>query len=295
MKTNPTNRIEISFAALDAPREETAVLLAGKDMALSGVGRALDEASDGTLVSSATAADFKGKAKTFLDVLAPRSVSEKRVILCGIGANKDAAENDWVNLGGTIMSQLLSKKTTTASLVLEAPHEAADVTTEFVAGTALGAQLRHYKFGKYKTKEKDKDNDDGEAKTDGVTKLVVHCADPDAATKAFVDRRAIANGVHLARDLVNEPANTLGPVELADQAKALEEFGLNVDILEPEELEKLGMGALLGVAQGSARPARVAVMRWQGAADAGAPPVAFVGKGVVFDTGGISIKGAQGM
>ncbi|MEO1207064.1 MAG: leucyl aminopeptidase [Pseudomonadota bacterium] len=293
MKTTPTNRIEISFAALDASREATTVLLAGKDMALSEVGRAMDEKSDGLIVASATAADFTGKAKSFLDILAPRGLDEKRVIVCGIGANKEVSENDWINLGGTIMSQLLSRKIPTASIVCEPPLDGADVSTAFVAGTALGAQLRHYKFGKYKTKESD--TDEADAKQDGVTKLVFHCADPEAASKAFIDGRAIANGVHLARDLVNEPANSLGPVELADAAKSLEEFGMNVDILVPDELTKLGMGALLGVAQGSERPARVAVMRWQGADDAGAPPVAFVGKGVVFDTGGISIKGAQGM
>ena len=98
----------------------------------------------------------------------------------------------------------------------------------------------------------------------------------------------------LARDLVNEPANVLGPVEFAARAKELETLGVEVEILTEKEMKKLGMGALLGVAQGSARPPRLVVMQWNG----GKPkdkPVAFVGKGVVFDTGGNSIKPAAGM
>ena len=98
----------------------------------------------------------------------------------------------------------------------------------------------------------------------------------------------------LARDLVNEPANVLGPVEFAARAKELEALGVKVEILTEKEMKKLGMGALLGVAQGSARPPRLVVMHWNGG-KAKDKPVAFVGKGVVFDTGGISIKPAAGM
>lgn len=293
MKTSATNRVEIAFAPLDASPEDVTVLLAGKDLALSAVGRTLNEEASGALVAGAEAAEFKGKAKSVVELLGLRGVKAKRILVCGLGDTKDKKELDWINLGGAIMGQLLSRKVTEAGIVVEAPLEADALDVAQVTALAMGAQLRHYKFGKYKTKTGD--DEDDSTKPDGVTKLTIHCADPDAAAKAFVDRRAVANGVHLARDLTNEPANTLGPVELADQAKALEEFGLKVEVLEPDELKKLGMGALLGVAQGSARPARVAVMRWQGAADASEPPVAFVGKGVVFDTGGISIKGAQGM
>jgi leucyl aminopeptidase len=114
------------------------------------------------------------------------------------------------------------------------------------------------------------------------------------ARKAWADLAEIAAGVELARNLVNEAPNALGPVEFAAEAKRLEEVGVEVEILTDKDMRKLGMGALLGVAQGSVRPARMAIMRWNG----GKPkdtPIAFIGKGVVFDTGGISIKPAQGM
>jgi leucyl aminopeptidase len=120
------------------------------------------------------------------------------------------------------------------------------------------------------------------------------CANPFAAKRAFASSEAVADGVMLARDLVNEPANILGTVEFAGRAKELESLGVKVDTLTEKEMRKLGMGALLGVAQGSVRPPRLVVMQWSGG-KAREKPVAFIGKGVVFDSGGVSIKPAAGM
>ena len=120
------------------------------------------------------------------------------------------------------------------------------------------------------------------------------CANPAAAEKAWGRTPAIADGVVLARDLINEPANVLYPVEFARRASALTKLGVGVDVLDVPAMRKLGMGALLGVGQGSAHDSRLVVMRWNGG-KRGAEPVAFIGKGVCFDTGGISIKPAQGM
>jgi len=112
---------------------------------------------------------------------------------------------------------------------------------------------------------------------------------------AFQTAEAIADGVAFTRDLVSEPANILYPVEFARRVKELERLGLEVEILGVKEMEALGMGALLGVGQGSARESQLAVIQWKGAADPNAQPIAFIGKGVCFDTGGISIKPADGM
>ena len=155
---------------------------------------------------------------------------------------------------------------------------------------ALGMLLRAYRFDKYRTKKDDADNGEEPAKV----KVTIVTAAATAARKAFADAEAVAGGVTLARDLVNEPANMLGPVEFAARARELEALGVKVEVLTEKEMKKLGMGALLGVAQGSVRPPRLVVMQWNG----GKPkdkPVAFVGKGVVFDSGGISIKPAAGM
>ena len=119
--------------------------------------------------------------------------------------------------------------------------------------------------------------------------MTLRVADPSAVKKALKAREAVAAGVLLARDLVNEPPNVLYPEEFAERAAKLEKLGVEVEILDEKQLKKIGMRALLGVGQGSRRESRVVVMRWNGAKGS-AQPVAFVGKGVTFDTGGISLK-----
>ncbi len=171
---------------------------------------------------------------------------------------------------------------------------------------AFGALLRQYSFKKYLTKQqgasdetKDGNGEGGEAQKpsgkNGLERLVIHCADPDKARAAFEHKQALATGIRFARDLVNEPANALGPVEFADRIKSLESTGLEIEILDEVQLKELKMDTLLSVSAGSVRPARVAIMQWNGAKSKRAKPLAFVGKGVVFDSGGYSIKPAGGM
>ena len=296
-----TECLDIVFDSLKAKPEPTVALLVGKDLSFSAQGEEMDEKCNGSLTSSAEAADFKGKKKSSVEVLAPRGLASNRVLLIGTGKPSEASEIDWTNLGGYACGLISQRNGTSASLIAEADGvEGANKAAEVAAILAFGAHLRHYKFSKYKTKkskagEKEDDTNGKDDSSSRLKKLVVHCADPKKAEAAFADYRAIANGVCLARDLVNEPANTLGPVEFAEQAKALEEFGLEVDILDEDDLKKHKMNALLAVGQGSARPSRVAVMQWWGAKSKKSKPLAFVGKGVVFDTGGISIKPAAGM
>ncbi len=165
-----------------------------------------------------------------------------------------------------------------------------DVTGKAAADLALGMEMNAYSFDGYKTKKADDD-----AKPAGKpVKVTIVTGAVIAAKKAFATAQAVGEGVFLARDLVNEPANVLGPLEFAAKAKELEKLGVEVEILTEKEMKKLGMGALLGVAQGSTRPPRLVVMQWKGGKSKDRP-VAFVGKGVVFDSGGISIKPAAGM
>ena len=166
------------------------------------------------------------------------------------------------------------------------PAQAADV--------ALGAVLKAYRFDRYRTKEKPEDKPK-------LTKLSVLTADAAKARAAWERNKAVAEGVFLTRDLVSEPPNVLNPAEMAERCKKLTSLGLKVEVLGPKEMQKLGFGALLGVAQGSVNEPRMVVMQWNGAGGNGGKgkakekPVAFVGKGVTFDTGGISIKPAGGM
>ncbi|KIC48930.1 leucyl aminopeptidase [Tateyamaria sp. ANG-S1] len=152
-----------------------------------------------------------------------------------------------------------------------------------VAEVAFGLVMRDYDFSAHKTDAKDSDT--------GVT---VMCSKPDEAEAAAAPLMAIADGAFMTRDLTNEPANVLTTTEFANRLVEMKNLGLDVEVLEEAELEKLGMRTLLSVGQGSDSPSKVVVMQWNGG-ETGAAPLALVGKGVVFDTGGISLKPAAGM
>jgi leucyl aminopeptidase len=176
------------------------------------------------------------------------------------------------------------KTTGLESLRVELPVD--DAAT--AAHAALGLRLAAYRFDKYRTKEPAE-------KKPSILRAQIVTAEPDAALAAFAPMAALADAVSFTRDLVSEPANVLYPVEFARRVKELESLGLEIEILGEPEMAKLGMGSLLGVGQGSTRESQLVVIRWNGAADKKAQPLAFVGKGVCFDTGGISIKPAGGM
>jgi leucyl aminopeptidase len=152
-----------------------------------------------------------------------------------------------------------------------------------VADIGFGLAMRDYAFIPHKTDAK---SPEGE--------VVVMCTRPDEAAAAAAPLMAVAEGTFMTRDLVNEPANILTTTEFANRLEEMKALGLTVEVLDEAELEKLGMRTLLCVGQGSDSPSKVVVMQWNGGAD-GAAPLALVGKGVVFDTGGISLKPAAGM
>lgn len=293
--------LEITFAPLSSSPEATAVAFAAHDLALGGTAEALNHRSGSLISKAADAASFKGKGKTSFELLAPAKLDIQRLLIVGVGKADIHSEHDWAELGGYTLGQITARKTTSASLIAEI--SGAHTKPEVVAANlAYGALLRHYSFKKYltkKTSDDSKENGNGagepSGQKDGIQTLVIHCADPAKAATAFEAKRALANGIAIARDLVNEPANALGPVEFADRVKELERVGLEVEILDEAQLKELKMDTLLAVAVGSVRPARVAIMQWHGAKSKRAKPLCFVGKGVVFDTGGISMKPAAGM
>ncbi|MEQ1649059.1 MAG: leucyl aminopeptidase [Hyphomicrobiaceae bacterium] len=299
-----TAQFEIRFAPLSAAPQATALVLCANDLALGATARDLDQKSGGQIVRAAGAAQFTGKARKSIEILAPAKLDMQRLLVLGVGT--EIGELDRLLLGGAALALIKSRPTETASIYLENLHGSQATTSEIAADFALGLQLRGYEFKKYQTKRAKTANGNGanggantgEGDADKSTELktiVLHVAKPEQAAEAYRARAAIAEGVALARDLVNEPANALGPVEFAERVRDLGATGLDIEILDVPALEKLKMGALLGVAQGSARPARVAIMQWHGAKGKKTKPLCFVGKGVVFDTGGISMKPAAGM
>ena len=288
-----SDQTTISFANLSLPQEGVAVVLAEEGPKLAPAAKDLDKASKGLLSRAATISGFKGKKDTTVDLLAPAGLKFARLVVMGTGKTAGYSAEDWLNLGGTVRGLLTGKEGPNAHIVLDGAGKG--ITPEDVANFALGASLRGYKFRKYKTAKTPKKNGAAAENDKGLKKIVIHTADPRAATKLYIGLRAIANGVTLARDLVNEPANVLGPAEFAQRTKALTKVGVEVTVLAPKALQRLGMNALLAVGQGSVRPSHVVVMQWKGAGAKGGDPIVFVGKGVTFDTGGISIKPAAGM
>ncbi len=280
-----SDSLKISFAPLSSPATGLVVALVGADLALSKSAAALLAPAKGLFDRAAGADGFKGKSGSFLDILAPEKVAASRLLFAGVGKPADWKELDVIRLGGAICGRL-PDAATDAAVILETA--AGPLTAEQAADVALGLRLRFYSFDRYRTKKKD--GEEGSKKR-SVTLLV---ADEKAARKAFKAREAIADGVDFARDLVNEPPNVLFPVEFAKRASALSRLGVDVEVLGEKEMRKLGMGALLAVGQGSARDSQVVVMRWDGGKD-GEAPVCLVGKGVSFDSGGISLKPGEGM
>ena len=238
------------------------------------------------LVRRAAAADrFNGKNGSALDIVAPHGLDVPRLVVIGTGKESDLKQRDFVKLGGVGMGKLPQAA---AEATLFAEFASGPLKPDQVADLALGVRLRAYSFDRYKTKRKE-----GDERADQV-RVNLACASPAAAEKAHGHTAAVADGVVLARDLINEPANILYPVEFARRASSLAKLGVGVDVLDVPAMRKLGMGALLGVGQGSVHDSRLVVMRWNGG-KRGDAPIAFIGKGVCFDTGGISIKPAQGM
>jgi leucyl aminopeptidase len=240
----------------------------------------------GDVVRRAAAADrFTGKNGSSLDIVAPAALNLPRLVVIGTGKEGDLGSRGVVKLGGVAMGKV-PNAATEATIVAE--FGSGPLGGEEIADLALGARLRAYAFDRYKTKRKE-----GEERTGKVT-VNFACAQPAAAEKASARTSAVADGVVLARDLINEPANILYPAEFARRAGGLKKLGVTVEVLDVAAMKKLGMGALLGVGMGSAHESKLVIMRWNGG-KRGADPIAFIGKGVCFDSGGISIKPAQGM
>ena len=238
------------------------------------------------LIRRAAAADhFTGKNGSALEIVAPSGLNVPRLVVIGAGKDSELKSKDVVKLGGIAMGKVPA---VAAEATICAEFGSGTLKGEQVADLVLGARLRAYTFERYKTKRKDDDQRPKKVEVNFA------CANAAAAEKAWTQAAAIADGVVLARDLVNEPANVLYPGEFARRTSGLGKLGVNVEILDVPAMKKLGMGALLGVGQGSAHDSRLVVMRWNGT-KRDVAPVAFIGKGVCFDTGGISIKAAQGM
>ncbi len=280
--------MKISFATPSMPRTGAIVagVLSGRKLAATA--EWLDRQTGGALKRAMSASRFRGERSQILTILAPQGTGASRIILVGLGKAGGLDALGVQNIGGGIMAALNASGEKAAVVAVD-PVKGAAAASELAANLAYGALLRNYRFDKYRTREKPDDKP-------ALNTLKVMVRDVARARRLYRPLSKIAEGVFMTRDLVSEPANVIFPVSLTRRIRTLTKLGVRVQALDVKQMQKLGMGALLGVAQGSAHAPRLVVMRWNGAPGANDKrPIAFVGKGVTFDSGGISIKPSGGM
>jgi leucyl aminopeptidase len=281
--------MKIAFSKPESPTNGAYVVGISEDRKLTPSASALDKKTGGIVTRAMATTRFKGKKNEVLDIVAPKGVPFGRIVLAGLGKLDKFDANAAEGLGGTLAAHLNKVGETQATISVEQIPDAAIGPSAMAAHMAMGAKLRVYRFDKYKTREKD----DAKPTLKSMNFLVTDVA---AARKIHGPLDRVADAVVFARDLVSEPPNVIYPESLAERCKRLSAFGVKVDIFDEKQLEKMGAGALLGVGQGSLRPSRMVILQYNGAPKAkDKRPVAFVGKGVTFDTGGISIKPSAGM
>jgi leucyl aminopeptidase len=283
--------IQISFTELAAQAPDakaksapdTLVALVADEGKLLASALAFDAQTEGTVKAAVASGRFKGKKGQTLSI--PLRLA--RLTLLGIGKEKDFGELAAASAGGALVPALNAAGAKKVLVSVDAVTGAKLPPAEIAAHIAFGAKLKSYRFDKYFTKKKPEDKPT-------LVEVTFAVKNAKAAQAEYAVLEKTVEGVFFTRDLVSEPANIIYPETLAEKCKELAKLGVKVEVLGVKEMTKLGMGSLLGVGQGSARESKLVVMQWNGAAKDKAP-LAFVGKGVTFDTGGISIKPANGM
>jgi leucyl aminopeptidase len=284
--------MEISFAS-PSSHGPGALVLAVQEGAPFGPQTArYDEATSGALKRALDVGRFKGQSGQAIEVLAPAGVKATRIVLAGLGKGEAFDGGAAERLAATVLGRLLTSGEETVTFSIDLPKRSKLSEAELAVHLATGAYLRSYRFDHYRKV--------GEEEKPTLEAVVIATKTAPVARKQWADMSAVVEGIFIARDLVNEPANVLHPDEFAKRALGLKKLGAKVEVFDVPAMKKLGMNALLGVGQGSAYEPRMVVIQWNGAPKGSAKknaagPLAFVGKGVCFDSGGLSLKTGAGM
>ncbi len=279
--------MNIQFSKKTLPTSHAHIIFIYGDRELSDSAARVDKKTGGLVIRAVNVGHFSGKFGQITELVAPANLEINRLIVVGLGRKTELDQVKAQQIGGKIMARLISSGDEQISIAADAPKAADISNAEFAAHLGLGLRLRRYRFDKYFTRQED-------VKKPSVTGVSIMTTAVANAGKIFADLDHVADGVAFARDLVTEPGNVLYPESYVEKIRELVDFGIDVEILGEDEMEELGMGALLGVGQGSACESHLVIMHWYGS-DNDEPPVAFIGKGVTFDTGGISLKPGAGM
>ncbi len=286
-KYNLGRTMKISFSEYKLPQKGVLVVTALSGAKLSASAAAVDKLTKGALKRAIGVSRFEGKKGQWLEILAPAGLSLERVLMAGLGDGTEVTERGLEELGGAAVQKIQKSGARQLTIACDRIVGSRIQPAQAAARIASGAMLGSYRFDTYRTTMKTKDKP-------SLNAVKITVAGAQAARKSYRDLSAVADGVFLTRDLVSEPANVLYPASFAKRCRALSKLGIKVEVLNEARMGKLGMGALLGVGQGSVRESQLVVMRWAGASPR-SKTLAFVGKGVCFDTGGISLKPAAGM
>ena len=271
--------MRISFAD-SRPAATHALAVAVAPATISGAGLSLlPEAAQALARAAAQANRFDGENGAVVEFFGETDAAHRRLLLVGIGS-----KHDFERAGAALAAKLLTSGET--SLVVDISAVSGDNPAEAAVSLAFGAVLRSWRHDIYRTKLEAKQRP-------SLEQITVIGGGADAA-ELWKGREAVAEGVMFTRTLITEPANIIYPESFVERCRPLADLGVKIQVLGEDEMAALGMGALLGVSQGSVRQAQLLVMTWDGT-DRAEPPLALVGKGVTFDTGGISIKPAGGM
>ncbi|CAM4166467.1 leucyl aminopeptidase family protein [Pseudoalteromonas byunsanensis] len=273
--------IAASGSALAAQFEFTSKLAEGDTLVLFQEANAkeefkfLDKDTRAQLNKAVKNTNFSAEYGKSLELLAPIDSNYERIVLVGLGKTDELSAAKMAELGGNIHASLAQKKANKVTMSFERVSGLIN-NSELAAQFAHGASLRDHRFEVYK-----------KSKDDSNISYSFDVADDKATSKLYEQLANIEQGVFLARDLTSEIASEMTPVDFAQAAKSLEQYGVAVTVLEPEQIKALGMGALEGVGRGSKDGSRLVVAHYKGSDDA---PIALIGKGITFDSGGYSIK-----
>ena len=272
--------MDIKFSKLSLPSSGVAII---------GVFSELLDSDNLSKFISKSPIDFNAKYGQIVPASHPDEHNLDLVLLVGLGSASDLNADKARSLGGKITVELNRLKINKSAMIIEDIHDEKISCSEITANIALGAKLRNYQFLKYFSKDK------AEKAKNSLSILDLRLENTEKAEQIFAEIDYVTEGVFLARDLVSEPANILYPESYAKICSKLSSDGLKVEVIGAKEMAKLGMNALLAVGQGSIRESKLVVMHYLGSEDKEAAPLAFVGKGVCFDTGGISLKPSLNM
>ncbi|MCK5297155.1 MAG: leucyl aminopeptidase [Alphaproteobacteria bacterium] len=277
--------MKISFVNKNKELNDTGAIAVSvfKGNILSDTAKKLDEKTGGAITRAIKTSMFEGKIEQVMTIIAPAGTNFTKIICIGLGSLEKINVLKMQDFGGRAFASFSKEKT--GIIAVDGISDCEMSQAEMSSNAAFGAKLASYKFDKYQTENKDSK----------LKKLKILTDSEAIARKAFKSLNAVADGVFLSRDLVSEPPNVIYPTSFAAEAEKLVELGVEVEILDKNKMNKLGMNMLLAVGQGSMHEPKLVVMHWKGAENKETPPVAFVGKGVCFDSGGISIKPSGGM